>query len=141
MTKALLVLDATSGVTEQDRVLAQKISDDGRACVLICNKWDAVANKDSTTFDKSVKYFRSELPQVRWAPILFTSAATGQRVGKVYGVVDEAIQAHRKRVRSKRCHGYILLHTGHEVSLFSLFVLLFFSLFILHLYIRICVNE
>lgn len=95
---ALLVLDATSGVTEQDRVLAQKISDDGRACVLICNKWDAVANKDSTTFDKSVKYFRSELPQVRWAPILFTSAATGQRVGKIYGVVDEAIQAHRKRI-------------------------------------------
>lgn len=94
----LLVLDATAGVTEQDRILAQKISDDGRACVLVCNKWDAVANKDSSTFDESVKYFRAELPQVRWAPILFTSAATGQRIGKIYGAIDEAIQAHRKRV-------------------------------------------
>ncbi len=95
---ALLVLDATVGVTEQDRILAQKIADDGRACVLVCNKWDAVVDKDSSTFDKSVKYFRSELPQTRWAPIIFTSAATGQRCGKVYGAVDEAVKAHRKRV-------------------------------------------
>ena len=77
---ALLVLDATAGVTEQDRILAQKISDDGRACVLVCNKWDAVVEKDSNTMDQSVKYFRSELPQTRWAPIIFTSAATGQRL-------------------------------------------------------------
>jgi len=94
----LLILDATSGVTEQDRVLAQKVSDDGRACVILCNKWDAVLDKDSSTYDKSVKYMREELPQVRWAPILFISAATGQRVGKIYGVVDDAIAAHRKRI-------------------------------------------
>ncbi|KAL7566661.1 hypothetical protein ACA910_017727 [Epithemia clementina (nom. ined.)] len=93
----LLILDATAGVTEQDRILAQKISDDGRACVIICNKWDAVVDKDSSTYDKSVKYVRSELPQVRWAPILFLSAATGQRVGKVYGLIDDALQAHRRR--------------------------------------------
>lgn len=96
----LLVLDATAGVTEQDRVLAQKIADDGRACVLVCNKWDAVVNKDSNTFDKSVKFFREELPMVRWAPIIFTSAATGQRVGKIYSAVDDAINAHRKRVKT-----------------------------------------
>jgi GTP-binding protein len=95
---ALLVMDATAGVTEQDRVLAQKVADDGRACVIICNKWDAVVNKDSSTYDKSVKYFREELPQVRWAPILFISAATGQRVGKIYNAVDAAIEAHRKRI-------------------------------------------
>lgn len=91
-------MDATAGVTEQDRILAQKVADDGRSCVLVVNKWDAVANKDSNTFDKSVKYFRGELPQVRWAPIIFTSAATGQRVGKIYGAVDDAINAHRKRI-------------------------------------------
>jgi len=95
---SLLILDATAGVTEQDRTLAQKISDDGRACAIICNKWDAVVGKDSDTYDKSVKYFRAELPQVRWAPILFISAATGQRVGKIYGTIDEAVQAHRRRV-------------------------------------------
>ena len=93
----LLILDATAGVTEQDRVLAQKVSDDGRACVIICNKWDAVVDKDSNTYDKSVKYVRAELPQTRWAPIIFLSAATGQRVGKIYGVIDSALAAHRRR--------------------------------------------
>jgi GTP-binding protein len=94
----LLILDATAGVSEQDRVLAQQIADDGRACVIVCNKWDAVVDKDSTTYDKSVKYFREELLQVRWAPILFLSAATGQRVGKIFGAVDDAVRAHRKRI-------------------------------------------
>lgn len=94
----LLVLDVTAGVTEQDRILAQKVADDGRACVIVCNKWDAVVDKDSSTYDKSVKYIREELPQVRWAPILFLSAATGQRVGKLYDVVDDALTAHRRRV-------------------------------------------
>ncbi|KAL7537814.1 hypothetical protein ACHAXR_008100 [Thalassiosira sp. AJA248-18] len=94
----LLVLDATAGVTEQDRVLAQKISDDGRACVMVCNKWDAVIDKDTHTYDKSVKYFREELPQVRWAPIIFVSAATGQRCGKIYDAVDSAVEAHRSRI-------------------------------------------
>eukprot|EP00977_Amphora_coffeiformis_P011268 scaffold2716_cov179-Amphora_coffeaeformis.AAC.2 len=94
----LLVLDVTAGVTEQDRILAQKVADDGRACVIVCNKWDAVVDKDSSTYDKSVKYIREELPQVRWAPILFISAATGQRVGKLYGAVDDALTAHRRRI-------------------------------------------
>ena len=94
----LLMLDATAGVTEQDRILAQQVADDGRSCVIVCNKWDAVVDKDSNTYDKSVKYFREELPQIKWAPILFISAATGQRVGKIYQAVDEAINAHRQRI-------------------------------------------
>jgi GTPase len=92
------MLDATAGVTEQDRVLAKRVADDGRACLIVCNKWDAVLDKDSSTYDKSVKYIREELSDVRWAPILFVSAATGQRVGKVYGAIDEAVRAHRKRI-------------------------------------------
>lgn len=85
-------------MAEQDRILAQKISDDGRACVIVCNKWDAVVEKDSTTYDKSVKYIREELTPIRWAPIVFLSAATGQRVGKIFDLVDNALKAHRKRI-------------------------------------------
>lgn len=94
----LLITDATAGITEQDRILAQKISIDGRACVILCNKWDAVTNKDTNTYQKSVQYIREELPQVKWAPIVFISATTGQRVNKIYSLVDTAIKAHRKRI-------------------------------------------
>jgi GTP-binding protein len=66
---------------------------------LVCvQQVGCVVDKDSAMYDKSVKYCQEELPRVRWAPILFISAATGQRVGKIYGVVDEAIQVHRKQI-------------------------------------------
>lgn len=51
---SVLVLDATAGVAEQDRTLAQRIADDGRACVILLNKWDAVEAKDDSTFVKWV---------------------------------------------------------------------------------------
>merc|ERR1719410_822213 len=95
----LLVIDATAGVSEQDRTLAQTISNDGRACIILCNKWDAVV-KDSYTFEQSVKYMRDELPQLKWAPILFISALTGQRVNKIYNIVNTVVQAHRKRAKT-----------------------------------------
>jgi len=95
----LLVTDATTGVSEQDRTLAQIISNDGRACIILCNKWDAVV-KDSHTLDQSVKYMRDELSQLKWAPILFISAITGQRVNKIYHLVDTVVAAHRKRAKT-----------------------------------------
>ena len=52
----LLVLDAILGVSDQDRVLAQRIADDGRACVVLLNKWDAVENKDDKTYLASIEY-------------------------------------------------------------------------------------
>mmetsp|Transcript_21018 Transcript_21018/g.23381 ORF Transcript_21018/g.23381 Transcript_21018/m.23381 type:complete len:104 (+) Transcript_21018:172-483(+) len=87
----LLILDATAGVTEQDRNLAQKKSDNGRACIIVCNQWNAVVGKDSSTYVQSVKYFQDEFLQVRCAPILFISAKTGQRVNGIYGTVNEVI--------------------------------------------------
>lgn len=83
-----------------DCVLAQKIADDGRACAIIYNKWDAVVEKESSIYDESVKYIRAEIPQLCWVPILFVSAETEQRVAKIYGVVDDAIQAHWRRIHT-----------------------------------------
>jgi GTP-binding protein len=95
----LLVLDATEGIKDQDRQLAQRIADEGRACVLILNKWDAV-EKDEKTYDKTVAYLKEELLDVRWAPAILTSALTGQRTGKIFDVVDEVVENHRKRIRT-----------------------------------------
>jgi len=94
----LLVLDATIGISDQDRTLAEQISRDGRACVVLLNKWDAVADKDDKTYLKSIDYVRDMLPAVRWAPVVLVSALTGQRCPKIYDAIDEAIASHRRKV-------------------------------------------
>lgn len=94
----LLVLDATVGISDQDRTLADRIAQDGRACVVLLNKWDAVADKDDRTYLKAVDHIREMLPPVRWAPILLVSALSGQRCPKIYDFVDAAFANHKKQI-------------------------------------------
>mmetsp|Transcript_4688 Transcript_4688/g.6157 ORF Transcript_4688/g.6157 Transcript_4688/m.6157 type:complete len:546 (-) Transcript_4688:229-1866(-) len=95
----LLVLDAVDGIHEQDRILAERIKEDGRGCVILLNKWDAV-EKDEKTYIKTVEYLRNELPPVSWADVILTSAKTGQRCHKIYEAVDKAVKQHRMRIRT-----------------------------------------
>jgi GTPase len=93
----LLVIDALDGVTEQDQKLAGRIIEDGRACVLVVNKWDAV-EKDSYTIYDYQKHLEERLHFTEWAEIIFVSALTGQRVEKVLELVDRASESHKRRV-------------------------------------------
>lgn len=65
----VLLLDAISGIVEQDRILAERIAEEGRACVIALNKWDAVPKKDDQTYIKAVENIRSNLPALRWAEV------------------------------------------------------------------------
>ncbi len=94
----LLILDATAGVTEQDRVLSQKVSDDGRTCVIVCNKWYVALDKDLFMYNMSMKYFWEVLLQVQWDPIIFMLAATGQWCRELCNTVDLDVSAHRRRI-------------------------------------------
>ena len=93
----LFVIDAVEGVTDQDQKLAGLISDDGRACVIVVNKWDAV-EKDSYTILEYEKVMRSRLYFLDWADMIFVSAMTGQRVEKIFKLVDKAAEENRRRV-------------------------------------------
>ena len=93
----LLVIDVLDGVTEQDLKLAGRIIDEGRAVVLIVNKWDAI-EKDSGTINQYRKEILSRLYFMEWAQLIFVSAMTGQRVNKILDLVDSAAEAHRRRV-------------------------------------------
>lgn len=95
----LLVVDVVAGVNDQDKILAQRVAEDGRACVIVANKWDAV-EKDDKTYNEAVAYVKDELFAVSWAEVLFTSALTGQRCNKIYAAVDRAVAAHRQRVKT-----------------------------------------
>ncbi len=93
----ILVIDALDGVTEQDQRLAGRIEEDGRACVVVVNKWDAV-EKDSHTMPMMEKELRSKLYFLDWATMIFTSALTGQRVDSIFALATVAVEQHRRRV-------------------------------------------
>ena len=93
----LFVLDVLDGVTEQDLKLAGRIIDEGRAVIIIVNKWDAV-EKDSHTIYEYQKDIQARLYFMDWVEMIFVSAMTGQRVEKILDLVDEAFQSHRRRV-------------------------------------------
>ena len=65
----MLVLDATTGLVDQDRILAERIAADGRACVIALNKWDAVPDKDDRSYIKATENIRQHLPALRWAEV------------------------------------------------------------------------
>lgn len=94
---ALLVVDSTVEPTDQDAALAQRINDDGRACVVLANKWDIKPDKTDKSTRQVATVLRESLAPVAWAEILFLSALTGQRCLKVYAAIDRAVQNHRKR--------------------------------------------
>ena len=94
---ALLVIDATQGVTEQDSKIAGYIDEQGKAAIIVVNKWDAV-DKDTGTMNKYVKEVREALKFMAYAPILFISAKTGQRTEKVLETVRSVYAEATKRI-------------------------------------------
>jgi ribosome-associated GTPase EngA len=93
----LLVIDAIDGVTDQDQKLADRISQEGRACIIVVNKWDAV-EKESDTIYEYEREVRTRLYFLDWAEMIFVSAMSGQRVEKIIELVDKASDEHKRRV-------------------------------------------
>lgn len=94
---ALLVLDATQGITAQDQRIAGLAEEAGKATIILVNKWDLV-EKDSSTVDQYRKDIRDELSFVAYAPIIFISALTGQRVERILDEVDKVYQEYTKKI-------------------------------------------
>ncbi len=94
----LLVLDATTGVSDQDAKLAGLIQDKGRACIILVNKWDAVPNKDTHTAGEYVKAIRRDLQFISYAPIIFISALSGQRTHRILSTVDRVRTSYGRRI-------------------------------------------
>ncbi len=94
---AILLLDAQQGVTEQDTKIAGYIDEQGKAAIIAVNKWDAL-DKDTGTLEQYTKDVRQNLKFMEYAPILYISALTGQRVNRVMPAVREAYQQYARRV-------------------------------------------
>ena len=83
----LILIDAQEGVTEQDTKIAGLAHEAGKASILVINKWDLV-DKDTNTMDRMTKEIRQGLSYMPYAPVLFISAKTGQRVDRLYELIN-----------------------------------------------------
>ena len=83
---ALILVDATVGFTEQDSKVAGYAHDQGKACIIVVNKWDTV-EKDTNTMDEKTAEVRRDLSYMTYAPVVFISALTGQRVDKLFDMI------------------------------------------------------
>ena len=93
----VIMLDAAQGVTEQDTKVAGLAHEAGKACILVVNKWDAI-EKDTNTMDQMTQQIRRDLGYMTYAPIVFISALTGQRVNKLFEVINYVYEQNTMRI-------------------------------------------
>ncbi|NLA53413.1 MAG: ribosome biogenesis GTPase Der [Clostridiales bacterium] len=94
---ALLVIDAIDGVTEQDTKIAGMVKEEGKCLIIAVNKWDLI-EKDTGTLEKYQKQVLNDLKFVDFAPILFISALSGQRLLNIWETVNEVYEQGNKRI-------------------------------------------
>lgn len=92
---ALLVIDATEGVTHQDQRIAREIAEAGTALVVILNKWDAIDEDQREWTERSLP---ERFGFVAWAPVLRMSATTGARVGRLGSAIEDVLEARYSRL-------------------------------------------
>ena len=93
----VIMIDAQEGVTEQDTKVAGEAHNAGKACIIVVNKWDTV-EKDGSTMKEYTLRVREGLAYMPYAPVLFISAKTGQRVDKLYSLIAEVYEQNHKRI-------------------------------------------
>ena len=93
----VIMIDAQEGVTEQDTKVAGLAHEAGKACIIVVNKWDAI-EKDGKTMQRMEEDVRRDLSYMTYAPVLFISALTGQRVDKLFGLIDNVVNQAAMRI-------------------------------------------
>jgi GTP-binding protein len=123
---ALLMIDATTGITSQDAHIAGFILDEWKSCVVVVNKWDAV-EKDSFTMEEFTKTIRRDLNFMDYVPLLFISAKTGQRVDQVLPMALRVQEERLARLSTSKINAIIHnaqdahphpSHAGRQLKMF-----------------------
>lgn len=94
----VLVIDATEGISEQDAKIAGIAHERGKGIVIAVNKWDAVEDKNTDSTKDFEKKVRQTLSYLSYAEIIFISAETGQRLGKLFDTIDMVLENQNRRI-------------------------------------------
>ena len=95
---ALLVIDATEGISDQDKKIASIITEAGKGMIIAINKWDLIENKKSNTINKFDKELINEIPFLDYVPKIYVSALTHQRLNQIFTKTNEVYEQCTKRV-------------------------------------------
>lgn len=105
---ALLIVDANEGITDQDKKIADLVIKAGRGLIIVVNKWDIFEDKDEKSADKYKKDLQELVPFLKFAPILFVSAKTGQRIHKIFPTAKEVYAECKKQLSTSILNRVIL---------------------------------
>lgn len=95
----LMMIDATEGVTDQDAKIAGEAHEAGKGIILVINKWDEI-EKDTHTIEKFKKDIYNRLSYLSYAPMIFISAKTGQRVNKLFELINNVASQNAMRIQT-----------------------------------------
>ena len=93
----LIMIDAGDGITEQDEKIAGIAHDAGKASIIVVNKWDSIEKENSTVNNFNTK-IKTALSYMTYAPIVYVSAKTGQRVANIYPMIKNAYMEASRRI-------------------------------------------
>lgn len=96
----LLMIDAVDGVTEQDTKIAGLANRNGKAVIIIINKWDLIQDKDTNTMADYTRVVREKLIFMSYAPIVFISALNGQRTERILPMIDSVYEQSTRRIKT-----------------------------------------
>ena len=94
----LILIDANDGVTEQDTKIAGLVHEAGKAAIIVVNKWDAVEDKETNTMRDKELAVKDGLSYMPYAPVVFLSALTGQRVDRIFQVINDVHEQNCSRI-------------------------------------------
>lgn len=103
---ALILVDPVEGITDQDVRIAGLAYEKGVICILVVNKWDLI-EKDNSTTGFYVKKIQDSLKFLDFAPIVFISALTGQRVFRIFEIIEQAHAQYTKRIKTSELNSTV----------------------------------
>lgn len=95
---AVLIIDATEGISDQDKKISALITEAGKGIIIAINKWDLVENKQTNTMNQFEKQIAKDIPFLEYAPKIYISAVTKQRLNQIYDKSIEVYEQATKRV-------------------------------------------
>lgn len=102
----LMLIDAIEGVTDQDAKIAGEAHEAGKGIIIVVNKWDEI-DKETETLEKQKKEIYQKLSYLTYAPIIFISAKTGQRVNKLFPLINNVANQNAMRISTSMLNNVI----------------------------------